>query len=57
MGPGRVKAAVAAAGPPIHLTEIGCLPLLHIFETLYIPEAVWSETVEQGRLSQEKKYG
>lgn len=57
MGPGRVKAAVADAGPLIHLTEIVCLPLLHIVETVYIPEAVWSETVEQGRFSQEKKYG
>ncbi len=57
MGPGRVKAAVADAGPLIHLTEIGCLALLHIFETLHIPAAVWSETVERGRLSQEKKYG
>lgn len=52
MGPGRVTAAVADAGPLIHLTEIGCLPLLGIFERLHIPDAVWRETVEQGGVPQ-----
>ncbi|HAZ31441.1 MAG TPA: hypothetical protein DCY61_01870, partial [Dehalococcoidia bacterium] len=28
------------------------LPFLCIFETLHIPDAVWSETVEQGRTPQ-----
>ena len=28
MGTGEVNVAVADAGPLIHLTEIGCLPLL-----------------------------
>lgn len=44
MGTGEVNAAVADAGPLIHLTEIGCLPFLHIFDILHVPEAVWSET-------------
>lgn len=52
MGTGAVNIAVADAGPLIHLTEIGCLPLLRIFNTLHIPDAVWSETVEQGRVPQ-----
>jgi hypothetical protein len=52
VGIGEVTIAVADAGPLIHLTEIGCLPLLHIFNTLHIPDAVWSETVEQGRVPQ-----
>lgn len=42
MGPGRL-AAVADTGPLIHLAEVGCLPLLSIFETLHIPEGVWRE--------------
>lgn len=41
---------MADAGPLIHLTEIGCLPLLHVFETLHIPDSVWLETVEQRRV-------
>jgi predicted nucleic acid-binding protein len=52
VGPGGLKAAVADAGPLIHLTEIGCLPLLQTFESLHIPDAVWLETVEQGQLTQ-----
>lgn len=50
MGAGRVKAAVADAGPLIHLTEIRCFWLLKIFEALHIPDAVWSETVRQNRV-------
>ena len=42
MGPGRL-AAVADTGPLIHLAEIGCLPLLTVFEELHIPEGVWLE--------------
>ena len=52
MGVGRIKAAVADSGPLIHLTEIGGLLLLHVFDTLHVPDAVWSETVEQNRVSQ-----
>lgn len=42
MGSGRL-AAVSDTGPLIHLAEIGCLPLLTIFEELHIPEGVWLE--------------
>lgn len=42
MGAGRL-AAVSDTGPLIHLAEIGCLPLLTIFEELHIPEGVWLE--------------
>lgn len=42
MGPGRLT-AVSDTGPLIHLAEIGCLPLLTIFEELHIPEGVWLE--------------
>lgn len=52
MGSRRVNVAVADAGPLIHLNEIGCFSLLRIFETLHIPDAVWSETVGQARVSQ-----
>jgi len=48
VGPGRLKAVVADAGPLIHLTEIGYLPLMSVFEALHIPDAVWRETVGQG---------
>jgi len=44
--------AVSNAGPLIHLTEIDCLPLLGIFDTIHIPDAVWSETIERGRTAQ-----
>jgi len=52
VGPEKVNVAVADAGPLIHLNEIGCFSLLRIFETLHIPDAVWSETVGQARVSQ-----
>jgi predicted nucleic acid-binding protein len=52
VGASGVNVAVADAGPLIHLTEIGCLPLLRIFETVHVPDAVWSETVEQGRVQE-----
>jgi predicted nucleic acid-binding protein len=45
-----MSAAVVDAGPLIHLTEIGALPLLRLFETLHLPNTVWSETVERGRV-------
>ncbi|MBI5565395.1 MAG: nucleic acid-binding protein [Chloroflexi bacterium] len=44
-------AAVTDAGPLIHLTEIDALHVLTIFESLHVPQAVWAETVEQGRAS------
>jgi len=48
-----LRIAVIDSGPIIHLTEIGCLSLLRIFSALHIPDAVWHETVEQGRVLQE----
>ncbi len=50
MGPGELKAAVDA-GPLIHLTEISCLRFLNSFDALYVPDAVWLETVAQSRIS------
>jgi len=50
MGNETVNIAVSDAGPLIHLSEIGCLSLLRIFETIHIPNAVWSETVGQNRV-------
>jgi len=57
VGAGELSVAVADAGPLIHLTEIGCLRLLRIFDILNIPDEVWSETVEQGRVSQSDLVG
>jgi predicted nucleic acid-binding protein len=48
----RGISAVSDAGPLIHLTEVDCLSLLCIFEALHISDAVWSETVERGRIPQ-----
>jgi predicted nucleic acid-binding protein len=42
---------VTDAGPLVHLAEIGCFPLLSVFESICIPDAVWQETVERGRVS------
>lgn len=42
--------AVTDSGPIIHLTEIGCLSVLNIFDSLHVPDAVWAETVEYGRI-------
>ena len=52
MGPRGLRAAVVDAGPLIHLTEVGALTLLRLFETLHIPNAVWSETVGRGRVQE-----
>lgn len=52
MGSGRLT-AVTDSGPLIHLTEIGCIPILSIFGNLHVPDAVWAETVECGRISGE----
>ena len=51
MGTGELK-ATADAGPLIHLAEIGCLRFLNCFDALHVPDAVWFETVEQGRIPQ-----
>lgn len=51
MGAGELKAAVDA-GPLIHLAEIDCLRFLNSFDVLHVPDAVWLETVAQGRISQ-----
>jgi len=48
-----LRIAVIDSGPIIHLTEIGCLSLLQIFSTLHIPDAIWHETVGQGRVLQD----
>ena len=50
MGAGELK-ATADAGPLIHLGEIGCLRFLNSFDGLHVPDAVWLETVAQGRIS------
>jgi hypothetical protein len=53
VGTGQLNTAVADAGPLIHLSEIGCLSvmcIMCIFDILHVPEAVWSETVIQGRV-------
>ena len=41
---------VADSGPLIHLTEIKALWLLSFFELIYLPDAVWNETVRRGRV-------
>jgi hypothetical protein len=56
MGAGAITHAVADAGPLIHLTEVGCLSLLRIFDCLSIPDAVWAEAVtRRGTQSVQRK--
>jgi hypothetical protein len=50
VGARGMSTAVVDAGPLIHLTEIGGLALLGIFEALHIPNMIWSESVERGRV-------
>ncbi len=45
--------AVSDSGPLIHLAEIQAFSLLSIFQVLHIPDAVWNETVEYGRISKQ----
>jgi predicted nucleic acid-binding protein len=45
-----VNAAVADAGPLIHLAEVDGLALLHIFAVLHIPDTVWSEAARPNRV-------
>lgn len=47
----EVNAAVADAGPLIHLSQINALPLLRVFDTLHVPNAVWTETITHNRIS------
>ncbi len=51
MGHGGVESAVADAGPLIHLHEVGHTDLLSLFDVLYIPDAVWAESVGKSRVS------
>lgn len=46
----EVRPAIADAGPLIHLHEIECLSFLQLFSVLHIPNAVWQETIGQGRM-------
>lgn len=50
MGDAELTVAVADTGPIIHLNEIGCMPLLLLFDSIEIPDAVWAEAVEPGRV-------
>jgi predicted nucleic acid-binding protein len=50
VGASGISPAVVDAGPFIHLTEIGGLALLGIFEALHVPDSIWSETVGRGRV-------
>ncbi len=43
MGDEEIKTAIADAGPLIHLSEIGSITLLHIFDAIHVPHAVWLE--------------
>ena len=51
MGHGGVERAVADAGPLIHLHEVGHTALLSLFDVLYVPDAVWAESVDKSRIS------
>ncbi len=51
MGTRQIAAAVADSGPIIHLSEVGHIRLLRVFNTIHIPDAVWSETIERGRVN------
>lgn len=46
MGNEEMKIAVADAGPLIHLSEIGSLTLLHVFDAIHMPHAVRLEIGE-----------
>jgi predicted nucleic acid-binding protein len=42
---------VSDTGPLIHLSEIGCVHLLEIFHTIYVPESVQGEYYKHKRAS------
>jgi predicted nucleic acid-binding protein len=46
----EIGAAIADAGPIIHLYEIGVLRFLRLFDPVHVPEAVWEETVGEERV-------
>jgi predicted nucleic acid-binding protein len=50
VGARAVNAAIADAGPLIHLAEVDGLVLLRIFAVLHIPDAVWWEAVRPNRV-------
>lgn len=54
MGNEEIKIAVADAGPLIHLSEIGSLTLLHVFDAIHVPHAVWLEIGEHSKNISEK---
>lgn len=43
MGNGSLETTVLDAGPIIHLSKIGALHLLSVFEKVVLPEAVYEE--------------
>jgi predicted nucleic acid-binding protein len=43
--------AVSDAGPLIHLAEIDSLSLLKVADQVHIPQAVWEEILDRGRLT------
>ena len=43
-------AAIADAGPLIHLYEADQLKLLKLFSTVHVPDMVWREATESGRV-------
>ena len=49
MGNEEINIAVADAGPLIHLSEIGGLTLLHVFDAIHIPHAAWLEIGEHSK--------
>jgi predicted nucleic acid-binding protein len=50
-------AAIADAGPLIHLYEIGQLRLLNLFVAVHVPAIVWQEATESGRVPEEALLG
>ncbi len=50
MGPEQESVAVADAGPLIHLSQIGALPLLGVFSRVHVAGGVWAETVGADRV-------
>lgn len=50
-------AAIADAGPLIHLYEIGQLTLLQLFSAVHIPVIVWQEATESGRVPEQALLG
>lgn len=49
MGDEEIKDAVADAGPLIHLSGIGGIAILHIFDAVHVPHVVWLEIGEHSK--------